>query len=737
MTSLFNIIKGLWPAKIRYQLICGVALVHLLLMTFFVFDLVSRQHDFLGQQSLDQTSSLAETLALNSSSWVLANDVTGLQEIILAIGQYPGLRYAMVITTDDEILAHTDETHIGQYLVDEKSRTLHDAESKIKVLHADHDLLDVAAPILTSTGKKIGWARIGQGQEKIANNLGIISRNGILYTLLAIVTGSLFALLLGNRLTSGLNKLLLISQQIKNGRRDQRMKISHHDEIALLGEGFNSMLDALVAKEGLILLNKMRLESIADIFQFQAESQQELLDYALEQAIHLTDSKFGYIYYYDEDKREFTLNSWSREVMQECSIVEPKTCYQLDTCGLWGEAVRQRKAILVNDFQAENPLKKGYPQGHAALHNYLTIPLFHEEQIIAVLGVANKAGDYNQDDITQLTLLMDAVWKLVERRYAEDALQASESRIQSISNNFTAGMIYQIIVKHDGSRKFTYLIDSVKQLYGVSPKEVMADATLIYSRIHQDDIDSLTEAENKALKTFSTFKSEARIVEPSGKTRWSSFVSTPTKMEDGSVCWDGIELIITDRKEAEQRLEQAAREWSAAMDASDDIIYLLDLKRHIIQANKAFYLTTGTTQEATIGRHIVEFIHPQGETVPCPVCCAQEEKRDLQIVMEADNPDNPVGQPLEITVKIVRDQEQRPISILMTLHDLSTARKEMEEKVNLERQLLQAQKMESVGRLAGGVAHDFNRVAGGFSPPAPTTPCVRLRTGRFIKITGP
>jgi len=168
----------------------------------------------------------------------------------------------------------------------------------------------------------------------------------------------------------------------------------------------------------------------------------------------------------------------------------------------------------------------------------------------------------------------------------------------------------------------------------------------------------------------------------------------------------------TEKRRAEEALAQAAREWSVAMDASDDVIYLLDLKRRIVRANKTFYLATGTTQEFAIGRHIVEVVHPQGEAVPCPVCLAQEEKRDLQVIMEAEHPDNPVGRPLEITVKIIRDQEERPLSILMTLHDLSAARKEMEEKATLEKQLQQAQKMESVGRLAGGVAHDFNNMLG-------------------------
>ena len=208
-------------------------------------------------------------------------------------------------------------------------------------------------------------------------------------------------------------------------------------------------------------------------------------------------------------------------------------------------------------------------------------------------------------------------------------------------------------------------------------------------------------------------RNEEWVEYPDGRRVLLDTIKTPFFDSDNTLLGlIGISRDITEYKQAEQALAQASREWSAAMDASDDVIYLLDLNRHIVRANKTFYLVTGTSPETAIGRHIVGVVHPQGEAIPCPVCLAQEEKRDLQVVMEADCPDNPVGRPLEITVKIIRNQEERPLSILMTLHDLSIARKEMDEKASLERQLQQAQKMESVGRLAGGVAHDFNNMLG-------------------------
>jgi PAS domain S-box-containing protein len=168
------------------------------------------------------------------------------------------------------------------------------------------------------------------------------------------------------------------------------------------------------------ILNEARLESLLRINEYPAENIPALLDSALNEAITLTGSRIGYIYFYDEESGEFTLNTWSREVMQQCTVAEPQTVYQLDKTGIWGEAVRQARPIMVNDFAAPNPLKKGLPHGHAPLSRFLTIPVFSGDRIVAVVGVANKQDAYNDSDVRQLTLMMDAVWKIVLRRRSEE-----------------------------------------------------------------------------------------------------------------------------------------------------------------------------------------------------------------------------------------------------------------------------------------------------------------------------
>jgi len=166
--------------------------------------------------------------------------------------------------------------------------------------------------------------------------------------------------------------------------------------------------------------NERRMASLYNISQYPFTSESEFLDHALNEVINLTDSKFGYIYFYNEHHRQFTLNTWSHDVMRECSVLDQKIVYDLDSTGIWGEAVRQRKPILLNEFQMQHPLKKGYPEGHVDLMRFLTVPIIVDESIVAVVGVANKEDVYTDNDIMQLNLFMDSVWMITMRKRAEE-----------------------------------------------------------------------------------------------------------------------------------------------------------------------------------------------------------------------------------------------------------------------------------------------------------------------------
>lgn len=161
---------------------------------------------------------------------------------------------------------------------------------------------------------------------------------------------------------------------------------------------------------------------LVDVFSLSFQNNQEQLDYVLHRALNLTESKYGYIYYYDEETREFELNSWTEGVIAECSVQEPKTRYHLDKTGIWGEVVRQRKPIIANNFKDPNPLKKGYPKGHVELDKFMSVPIIIDEKIVAVVGIGNKQDEYDDNDVVNITILMSGAWQAIQRREALEQL---------------------------------------------------------------------------------------------------------------------------------------------------------------------------------------------------------------------------------------------------------------------------------------------------------------------------
>jgi PAS domain S-box-containing protein len=237
-----------------------------------------------------------------------------------------------------------------------------------------------------------------------------------------------------------------------------------------------------------------RLKSLVSILQHQSDSLQEFLNYALDQAICLTDSKIGYIYHCNEEKQHFTLNTWSRDVMPACTVIDQVKEYDLRDTGFWGEVVRKRKPLVNNDFSAPNPYKKGTPEGHVPLSKFMSIPVFSDGKIVGVIGLANKKDDYTETDILQTSLLMETVWKVVDRLKAEDALKKLNDELEKRISQRTAALesankeleSFSYSVSHD-LRAPLRAIDGYVQIFLENYQKNLDDeAKRIFSRISEN-----------------------------------------------------------------------------------------------------------------------------------------------------------------------------------------------------------------------------------------------------------
>lgn len=191
-------------------------------------------------------------------------------------------------------------------------------------------------------------------------------------------------------------------------------------------------------------------------------------DYVLNEMIKMTGSEFGYIYLFNEEKNELELNSCSEAVMKESLIVKNKTVYHLEDSGFLGDAIRQRKSIIINDFSQEKLIKNGYPESHVKFKKWMGIPIFEENKIVALVGLANRNDDYNENDIRQVTTLMSGVWNLIVRTKYRNDLKSSEKKYRLITENGSDIITIFNITKNN----HTYISPSVEKIRGFSIEEV-------------------------------------------------------------------------------------------------------------------------------------------------------------------------------------------------------------------------------------------------------------------------
>jgi PAS domain S-box-containing protein len=161
---------------------------------------------------------------------------------------------------------------------------------------------------------------------------------------------------------------------------------------------------------------------------------EDVLQETLAEAQKFTNSLIGFYHFLNDNEQTISLQAWSKPTLGSCAVDIQDTHYPIDEAGVWVDCVRQRKAVIHNDY-ASLPHRKGMPAGHAPVIRELVVPVFRGEKIVAVLGVGNKQSDYTEADIEQITRLADLAWDIAEKKISEQARQESEARYHDLFEN--------------------------------------------------------------------------------------------------------------------------------------------------------------------------------------------------------------------------------------------------------------------------------------------------------------
>ena len=162
-------------------------------------------------------------------------------------------------------------------------------------------------------------------------------------------------------------------------------------------------------------------------------SDRELYEYILERAVRITDSAVGFFHLVSGGQKTIILSTWSGEALKNCRVVScaGQKHYPLAHAGNWADCVRQGRPVMYNDYQTSTG-RKGLPDGHVPIRRFMSIPVSEKNEVRFVLGVGNKAIDYEEHDIAQLEAVANEMHKIIMKRRADEALRKEQLKSEKL-----------------------------------------------------------------------------------------------------------------------------------------------------------------------------------------------------------------------------------------------------------------------------------------------------------------
>jgi diguanylate cyclase (GGDEF)-like protein/PAS domain S-box-containing protein len=260
VSRLRSMMHSLWTASIRRQLVWAFGLALALMTLASISFLLAYQRNFLYQQSTEHAFSLTRSLAASSVSWVLADDVAGLQEVVNGLSATPDLEFAAVLSLRGEVLASTRPEQAGLFFRDKTSQKLLQAAPSPQILLDQPHLLDIAVPVMAGN-RPVGWVRVELTRASANANLRRLQEAGVVFAAIALAVIVLIANLLAQRLTRRLTHLMTVAEESETGHGYLRATLQGDDEIGILARRINRMLDALDEQKANLRIAAITFES--------------------------------------------------------------------------------------------------------------------------------------------------------------------------------------------------------------------------------------------------------------------------------------------------------------------------------------------------------------------------------------------------------------------------------------------------------------------------------------------
>jgi len=297
------------------------------------------------------------------------------------------------------------------------------------------------------------------------------------------------------------------------------------------------------------------------------------------------------------------------------------------------------------------------------------------------------------------------VINISDRIKAEKVLMDSEDRYRSIVENSNQG-----IVVVDENYRLEYVNDKMCQLLGFTRDEMTGQDFRIYiDQSCSKLVDKNYQLRQSGAPVPSSY--EACLVRKNETKIFVEISSTVILSLTGEKRTVAQILDITDRKKAEVDLRDSEVKYRSILENIEEVFYEVNLKGDITYVNDAVEKLLGYSREELIGLNNRDYTSPETAKRMFGVfndvynTGKSSKINDFEVITK----DGSIKL-LEISTFLIIDQDGNKTGFRGLIRDVSERIRAENEKKKLESQFYQAQKMEAIGTLAGGIAHDINNI---------------------------
>lgn len=291
------------------------------------------------------------------------------------------------------------------------------------------------------------------------------------------------------------------------------------------------------------------------------------------------------------------------------------------------------------------------------------------------------------------------------QKLAQETLIESEKRYRDLADSLP-----QIVFETNENGTLTFVNRNAFDMFGYSQND-FDRGTNILEVLIPEDRNRIMENMQRVMQSGSTGPNEYTALRKDGSTFPISMHTNRLIHEDNFMGFRGIVIDLTQTKKAEEALRESEGKYRRIFENIQDAYYESTLDGTILEISPAIETISQYKRKELIGMSVYDiYTDPRNREEFLNLILRKGKVNDFEISLKDKDGS---ARPCSITTSLLKDAQGNPIKLVGSMRDISERKQGEIERKKLEGQLHRAQKMEAMGLLAGGVAHDLNNILSG------------------------